>query len=105
MVSRPRLPSLGLKPTRPLVSALILGLISVSTLTQPAQAQSGTRPDLGDAPDSNNNFAIGMQWFPTSLPTAQFPTVFWNNTQPTGPRHANAPTVYFLGNANTGGTI
>ena len=106
MVSRPHRRSLGLKPTRPLVSALILGLaLSVTMLNQPALAQSGTRPDLGDAPTSTNNFGVGMQWTPVSPATAQFPTVFFAGVQPTGPRHANSPTVYFLGNSGAGGTI
>jgi len=105
MVFRPHLRSLGLKPTRPLVSALILGLtLSVTVFGQPAMAQTGTRPDLGDAPASTNNFGVPMQWFPGSGP-AQFPTVFFAGVQPTGPRHANSPTVYFLGNSGAGGTI
>ncbi|MBV9787574.1 MAG: hypothetical protein JOZ51_05340 [Chloroflexi bacterium] len=98
--------SLGLKPTHPLVSALILGLtLSVTLFGQPAMAQIGNRPDLGDAPASNNNFGVGMQWFPGSPFNAQFPTVFFAGAQPTGPRHNNSPTVYFLGNSGAGGTI
>jgi len=106
MVSRPHLRSLGLKPTRPLISALILGLtLSVTVFGQPAMAQTGTGTDLGDAPDSNNSFAIGMQWFPGSPFTARFPTVFWSSNPATGPRHANSPTVFFLGNSGAGGRV
>jgi len=109
MVFRPRLRSLGLKPTRPLVSALILGLALSATAfsavqPQGAQAQAPARPDLGDAPASTNNFGVPMQWFPGSGP-AQFPTVFFPGNPMTGPRHANSPTVYFLGNSGAGGTI
>ena len=110
MVFRPHLRSFGLKPTRPLVSALILGhALSGTALSaiqpQAVEAQAAARPDLGDAPSNTNNFGSTMQWFPGSPFNAQFPTVFFAGAQPTGPRHANSPTVYFLGNSNTGGTI
>ncbi len=96
---------ISLKPTRPLLSALMLGLIlSATALSQPVRAVS-TDPDLGDAPASKNNFGAGMQWHPASTLTAQFPTVFFSGVQPTGPKHFNSPTVYYLGNANVGGTI
>ncbi|HEY0736487.1 MAG TPA: hypothetical protein VGD69_16345 [Herpetosiphonaceae bacterium] len=107
MVFRPRLRSLGLKPTRPLVSALILGLaLSATALGQSAsaiqlQAAPSPAPDLGDAPDSTNNFGLPMTTPPVP---AQFPTVFWPNPA-TGPKHFNNPTLYYLGNASTGGTI
>ncbi|HEY0604158.1 MAG TPA: hypothetical protein VGD58_14665 [Herpetosiphonaceae bacterium] len=106
MVFRPHLRSLGRKPTRPLVSALILGLaLSVAALSQPAQAQSGTIPDLGDAPASANNFGVAMQWHPASPFAARYPTVFFANNPSTGPKHWNSPVLYYLGNANLGGTI
>ncbi|HEY0736488.1 MAG TPA: hypothetical protein VGD69_16350 [Herpetosiphonaceae bacterium] len=106
MVFRPHLRSLGPKPTRPLVSALILGLaLSVAVLGQPAQAQSGTIPDLGDAPASANNFGVAMQWHPASPFAARYPTVFFANNASTGPKHWNSPVLYYLGNANLGGTI
>lgn len=109
MVFRPRLRSLGLKPTRPLVSALILGLaLSATALSQSAsavqlQAAPATAPDLGDAPASTNNFGVGMQWYPGSPFAAQFPTVFFAGVQPTGPKHFNNPTLLYL--ANQTGTV
>ena len=111
MVFRPHLRSLGLKPTRPLVSALILGLaLSATALSQPAsavqrQAAPATTTDLGDAPDSNNNFGVVMSYFGPPSPPAKFPTVFWNGAQPTGPKHFNGPVLYYLGNSSAGGTI
>ena len=105
MVFRPHLRSFGLKPTRPLVSALILGLtLSATALGQSATAAPSPAPDLGDAPASTNNFGVPMQWHAGSG-AAQFPTVFFGGVQPTGPKHFNNPTLYFLGNANVGGTI
>jgi hypothetical protein len=109
LVSRPQLCSLGIKPTRPLVSALILGLaLSATALGQTAHAVQtqapSPAPDLGDAPASTNNFGIGMQWTSASPATAQFPTVF-TGVLPTGPKHFNSPTLFHLGNANVGGTI
>jgi hypothetical protein len=105
MLSRPLVRSLGLKPTRPLVSALILGLaLSATALSQPVQAAI-TTPDLGDAPASTNNFGIGMQWHAASPASAQFPTVFFGGVQPTGPKHFNSPTLFYLGNSSAGGTI
>jgi hypothetical protein len=110
MVFRPHLRSLGRKPNRPLVSALMLGLTLSATALggiqpQTAGAQAAARPDLGDAPASVNNFAVGMQWTPASPFNAQFPTVFFAGAQPTGPKHFNNQTLYFLGNSGTGGTI
>ncbi|MBV9787573.1 MAG: hypothetical protein JOZ51_05335 [Chloroflexi bacterium] len=109
MVFRPHRRSLGLKPTRPLVSALILSLMLSTTAFNPVQpqaveAKTAPRPDLGDAPDSNNNFAVAMQYFPSSG-SAQFPTVFFAGTQPTGPKHFNTQTLYFLGTSSIGGGI
>ena len=103
MVFRPHLRSLGLTPSRPLVSALILGLtLSATALSQPALAQTRAVPDLGDAPTSNNNFGIGMTTPPIA---AQFPTVFWGGNPATGPKHFNSALLYYLGNSSTGGTI
>ncbi|MBV9787572.1 MAG: hypothetical protein JOZ51_05330 [Chloroflexi bacterium] len=109
MVFRPHLRSLGLTPSRPLVSALILGLtLSATALRavqpQGVQAQASPAPDLGDAPDSNNNFGIAMTYGPPA-PPAQFPTVFWGANPATGPKHFNSPLLYYLGNSTTGGTI
>jgi hypothetical protein len=109
MVFRPHLRLLGRKPTRPLVSALILGLaLSATALGQSAsaiqlQAAPSPAPDLGDAPASVNNFGVGMQWHPASPFNAQFPTVFFAGVQPTGPKHFNSPTLFYL--ANQAGTI
>ncbi|HEX6291003.1 MAG TPA: hypothetical protein VFZ66_17590 [Herpetosiphonaceae bacterium] len=95
---------LGLKPKRPLLSALVLGLaLSVTAMGQPVGAAT-TDPDLGDAPASTNNFGVVMQYYPGS-PPANFPTVFFAGAQPTGPKHFNSPTVMYLGNGNVGGTI
>ncbi|HEY0736486.1 MAG TPA: hypothetical protein VGD69_16340 [Herpetosiphonaceae bacterium] len=107
MAFRPSL--FGHRPTRPLVSALILGLaLSATALGQSAsaiqlQAAPSPAPDLGDAPASTNNFGVGMQWTPISPFNAQFPTVFFAGVQPTGPKHFNNPTLFYL--ANQAGTI
>ena len=75
-------------------------MIGVALLAQPAQQGWGqtTTPlaDLGDAPDSSNNFGVAMQAYPGV--TAHFPTVF-SGDAPHGPRHEFAARRYFLGAA------
>ncbi len=74
------------------------GLISVSC--------EGTAPieesDLGDAPDSTNNFGRNMTAYPKGGPSgvkAHYPTVYndGSTTGPVGPIHLNPLTVAHLG--------
>jgi len=55
--------------------------------------------DLGDAPDSSNNYSVTMVTYPT-VKTANFPTVFddGRGTGPYGPIHLNPTDMAFLGN-------
>jgi hypothetical protein len=55
--------------------------------------------DLGDAPDSSNNYSVTMLTYPTSK-IAHFPTVFddGTGTGPYGPIHLNPTDMAFLGN-------
>lgn len=62
------------------------------------------KPDLGDAPDSTNNFGAVMMAYPSQglLPVvvqAHYPTVYndGSGTGPYGPVHINAQTKAFLG--------
>jgi propanediol dehydratase small subunit len=62
------------------------------------------KPDLGDAPDSTNNFGAAMMAYPSQglLPVvvqAHYPTVYndGSGTGPYGPVHINAQTKAFLG--------
>jgi hypothetical protein len=63
--------------------------------------------DLGDAPDSSNNSAIGMTAYssPASV-QANYPTVFndGSGVGPYGPVHLNSLAVAYLGEAITGET-
>jgi len=59
-------------------------------------------PDLGDAPDSTNNFASNMTAYPKGASTgtrAYYPTVFddGRSVGPYGPAHLNAQIVAYLG--------
>ena len=55
--------------------------------------------DLGDAPDSTNNYSVTMLTYPTSK-IAHFPTVFDDGSGhgPYGPIHLNPTDLAFLGN-------
>jgi len=62
------------------------------------------KTDLGDAPDSTNNFGVAMTAYPSQglLPVvvqANYPTVYRSGSGvgPYGPVHLNAQTVAFLG--------
>ena len=62
------------------------------------------KPDLGDAPDSTNNYGVAMMAYPSQgmLPVvvqAHYPTVYSDGTGtgPYGPVHVNAQAVAFLG--------
>jgi hypothetical protein len=66
------------------------------------------KPDLGDAPDSTNNFGKAMMAYPTQgmlqvIVNGHYPTVYddGSGTGPFGPVHLNAQTVAFLGNKIT----
>ncbi len=70
------------------------GLISVSCEGSAPTGQS----DLGDAPDSTNNFGRNMTAYPKGGPSgvkAHYPTVFndGRTTGPFGPKHLNADRV------------
>jgi hypothetical protein len=74
------------------------GLISVSCEGTAPTAQS----DLGDAPDSTNNFGRSMTAYPKGAftgPRAYYPTVYndGRTTGPFGPIHLNADAVAHLG--------
>ncbi len=67
------------------------------------------KPDLGDAPDSTNNYGVAMTAYPSMglLPVivpGNYPTVFndGSGVGPYGPAHINAPTGAFLGKKITG---
>jgi hypothetical protein len=70
------------------------GLISISC----GGATTIARSDLGDAPDSTNNFGRNMTAYPKGGPSgvkAHYPTVYndGRTTGPFGPIHLNAQTV------------
>ncbi len=70
---------------------------------------SGTiqdKTDLGDAPDSTNNYGVAMTAYPKGGPAgtqARYPTVFNDGSGmgPYGPIHTNSPIVAYLGSAIT----
>ncbi|MHC4626654.1 MAG: GEVED domain-containing protein [Planctomycetota bacterium] len=71
------------------------GVLSVSV-----SCDSPVRPDLGDAPDSTNNYGATMTAYSAPATVqANFPTVFNDGSSagPYGPAHLNAPTGAFLG--------
>lgn len=73
------------------------GVISVS-----CEGTDLMSPDLGDAPDSSNNFGINMTAYPIGGPSgvrAYYPTVYNDNNLvgPVGPIHLNSPAVAYLG--------
>jgi hypothetical protein len=64
------------------------------------------KTDLGDAPDSTNNFGVTMTAYPSGGPAgvkANYPTVFNDGTGmgPYGPIHVNSPVVAYLGKGIT----
>ncbi len=64
------------------------------------QGTSATAPDLGDAPDSTNNFGRNMNAYPTpSAVKANYPTVYndGSGVGPFGPAHLNDHLVAYLG--------
>lgn len=80
------------------------GLLTISC--QGVVLQNKT--DLGDAPDSTNNFGVSMMAYPTQgmlqvIVPANYPTVYndGSGTGPFGPVHLNAQAVAFLGNKIT----
>jgi len=80
------------------------GLLTISC--QGAVIQN--KPDLGDAPDSTNNFGVSMMAYPTQgmlqvIVPAHYPTVYndGSGTGPYGPVHLNAQAVAFLGSKIT----
>ena len=71
------------------------GVLSVSV-----SCDAPVKPDLGDAPDSTNNYGATMTAYPSPVTVqANFPTVFNDGSAvgPYGPAHLNAPTGAFLG--------
>ncbi|MCP4256138.1 MAG: hypothetical protein GY774_01265 [Planctomycetes bacterium] len=77
------------------------GLISVS-----CEGTALIEPDLGDAPDSTNNFGLNMTAYPKGGPLgvkAHYPTVYndGSNTGPVGPIHSSSFAVAHLGKVVT----
>jgi hypothetical protein len=73
------------------------GLISIS-----CEGAALIGPDLGDAPDSTNNFGINMTAYPKGGPSgvkAHYPTVYndGSTSGPFGPIHSSALAVAHLG--------
>ena len=75
------------------------GILNISQLYDPPMA-----PDLGDAPDSTNNFGTNMYAYSGMI--ANYPTVYndGSNTGPYGPVHLNDQLVAFLGKKITAET-
>ncbi|MHC4166991.1 MAG: GEVED domain-containing protein [Planctomycetota bacterium] len=74
------------------------GVLSISC--EPAATPD--KPDLGDAPDSTNNFGNSMTAYPKGVftgPRGHFPTVFddGSGVGPHGPAHLNSQVVAYLG--------
>jgi len=64
----------------------------------PEQDPQGSRPDLGDAPDSSNHVGIANTAYPAI--NGRFPTVWQDPTgAPSGPKHLNVTPEGILGNA------
>ena len=66
--------------------------------------EAPVKPDLGDAPDSTNNYSAIMTAYPSSGPLpvtvrANYPTVFndGSGVGPYGPVHLNSPAAAYLG--------
>jgi hypothetical protein len=73
------------------------GMISIT-----CEGEVLIEPDLGDAPDSTNNFWLNMTAYPKGGPSgviAHYPTVYNDGmtTGPVGPIHANSLVVAHLG--------
>lgn len=87
----------SVRPRR-LLALTLLSLVALAGVSSPSSAQTASTPDLGDAPDSNNSFGAVMTTPPI---VARFPTYYVSGLAPTGPRHNNAPALYFFGTAIT----
>lgn len=62
--------------------------------------QQEPKKDLGDAPDSSNNFGVPMTAYPAGGPPgvqANFPTVFQTGSPPHGPAHWQPRAFAYLG--------
>ncbi len=73
------------------------GVLAIST-----SCEAEVTPDLGDAPDSRNNFEVSMTAYPGTSIQADYPTVFDDGKQTfapvaVGPVHLNSPMAAFLG--------
>jgi hypothetical protein len=76
---------------------LLLALLVPSLSLAGPSNQTGTRGDLGDAPDSTNHFGLGMTAYPGIK--GFFPTVFDPSTGlPQGPVHLSPKKDAWLGN-------
>jgi hypothetical protein len=76
------------------------GVLAIST-----SCEADVASDLGDAPDSSNNFSKAMTAYPSVQ--ANYPTVFDDGTfplvpVPLGPVHVNASPVAYLGSKISG---
>ncbi|MBV9787576.1 MAG: hypothetical protein JOZ51_05350 [Chloroflexi bacterium] len=81
---------------RPLSVLIMLGTILGIVAVHPTYASPGG--DLGDAPDSTNNFGVTMTAWGGG-PFAKYPTVYFAGAQPTGPFHQNPVLLFNLGAA------
>lgn len=79
---------------RPLSVLIILSAILGIAAVHPTYASPGG--DLGDAPDSTNNFGLNMTAWGGG-PIAKYPTVYFAGAQPTGPLHQNPALLFNLG--------
>lgn len=71
------------------------GVLSITT-----DCEAPQKPDLGDAPDSTNNYGMAMTAYSSPATVkANYPTVFndGSGAGPYGPVHLNSPTVAYLG--------
>ena len=77
------------------------GVLAIST-----SCEADVTPDLGDAPDSRNNFNVAMTAYPGTSIQAHYPTVFDDGKQTfapvaVGPVHVNSSLVAYLGKTIT----
>ncbi|TKJ36470.1 MAG: hypothetical protein CEE38_11695 [Planctomycetes bacterium B3_Pla] len=71
------------------------GVLSINT-----DCEAPQKPDLGDAPDSTNNYGMAMTAYSSPATVkANYPTVFNDGTGvgPYGPVHLNSPAAAYLG--------
>ncbi len=89
------------EPTRtPTATPSITPQATETPTATPTKSQEDRHSDLGDAPDSSNNFGLPMTAYPLGGPLgvfARYPTVFGTGSPPYGPLHHNQVLYFFLG--------